>query len=226
MIHFRKVDVVPRSESSIHFRMINKLILTMHVIWLDHSGAVHWSSQMTIVSCPYLFQPINKILGNLDAECWSQQVCHDNTKLPTSSLGKLPIKIRLASCQSWQTANNTLLITHRKPKQYVWIRISNSSMLCSWQYSHMSTVDTSCLPDPNPLQWWEMAETVNCRNWHLANHIGTQPTFGNHPIRHPMLFYGFWHHAQKSLGPQSIFFCQKKWTMHSSGVLKDPRNAF
>ena len=63
-------------------------------------------------------------------------------------------------------------------------------------YGHPSCMDMLSLPDPN------LALVVkngrNCRNWHIADHLGNLPTLGNPPIRYPMLFYSFWHHAKKS----------------------------
>ena len=43
----------------------------------------------------------------------------------------------------------------------------------------------------------EVAETVNCSNWKVDNHIGDLTALQNQPTRLPVLFYGFWQAAKK-----------------------------
>ncbi len=44
-------------------------------------------------------------------------------------------------------------------------------------YGHPNCTNLLSLPDPNPPLVVKKAETVNCRNWHLANHLGNLPTY-------------------------------------------------
>ena len=73
-------------------------------------------------------------------------------------------------------------------------RIHNTSHLATARCFARGTIITS----HEYVCHFYQTQTLLLWNWHLGNHIGTQPTLGTYPISHPMLFYGFWHHAKKS----------------------------